>query len=59
MITEAATATARCPKHCIVGTAGSGQLEELVLEPLAVAKELQRAPETSCFASTLQAESRS
>lgn len=58
-IAGAATATAKCPKHCVVGTAVPGQLAGLALEHPATAKGLQRALETSCFASTLQAEGKS
>lgn len=58
-IAGAATATAKCPKRCVAGTARPGQLGELALEHLAAARELQRALETSCFASTLQAEGKS
>lgn len=49
----------KCPKRCVAGTARPGQLGELALEHLAAARELQRALETSCFASTLQAEGKS
>lgn len=59
LIAGAATAKAKCPKHCVVGMARPGHLGELALEHLAAAKELQRALEIPCFASTPQAEGKS
>lgn len=58
-IAGAATTTAKCPRLGMAGMARPGQLEELALEHLAAAKELQRALDTSCFANTLQAEDKS
>lgn len=55
-IAGAASAAAQCPKHGVMGPAGLGSSE---LAPLAATEELQRALETSCFASTLQAEGKS